>query len=151
MMAEAEAPSGGLRFRHSMPVQGRRAPGGGAGGSAPGMPTDLPERPTRMQSFDAFWPYYLREHARPATRAVHVAGTWSGAVLLAWGLLLGPWWLALLAPVVGYGCAWGSHAFLERNRPATFTHPLWSLRGDLHMAWLAATGGLAAELRRHGL
>jgi hypothetical protein len=106
---------------------------------------------TRFDSFDAFWPFYLREHAQPATRAVHVAGTWAGVLLLLATILLGPWWLALLALVVGYGCAWISHLTIERNRPATFSHPAWSLRGDLRMAWLAATGRLGAELRRHGL
>ncbi|TCZ55413.1 DUF962 domain-containing protein [Roseicella aquatilis] len=105
----------------------------------------------RFGSFAAFWPYYLREHAAPATRAVHVAGTWAGVLLLLAAILVGPWWLALLAPVVGYGCAWLSHLLIERNRPATFTHPAWSLLGDLRMAWLAATGRLGAELRRQGL
>ncbi len=104
-----------------------------------------------MRDFAEFWPHYLREHARPATRAVHVAGTWAAAALLLVGLLLGPWWLVLLVPVVGYGAAWFSHLLIERNRPATFSHPIWSLRGDLLMAWLAARGGLGAELRRHGL
>jgi hypothetical protein len=105
----------------------------------------------RFHSFAAFWPHYLREHARPATRAVHVGGTWAAAALLAASILRGPWWLALLAPVLGYGCAWISHLLIERNRPATFTYPAWSLRGDLRLAWLAATGRLGAELRRHGL
>ena len=107
--------------------------------------------PGTFRSFDEFWPHYLREHARPATRAVHVAGTWAAAGVLALGLLAGPWWLVLLAPVVGYGCAWVSHLTIERNRPATFTYPAWSLRGDLRLAWLAARGGLGAELRRHGV
>lgn len=105
----------------------------------------------RFESFEAFWPYYLTEHARPATRAVHVGGTWLAALVLLWGLLAGPAWLVLLAPVIGYGAAWVSHMAIERNRPATFTYPLWSLRGDLRMALLAATGRLGAELRRHGL
>jgi hypothetical protein len=107
--------------------------------------------PGRFASFDAFWPFYLREHARPATRTIHVAGTWTAAAVLLWGLLIGPWWLILLAPVIGYGAAWISHMAVERNRPATFTYPLWSLQGDLRMAWLAATGRLGPELRRHGL
>jgi hypothetical protein len=102
-------------------------------------------------SFEGFWPHYLREHARPGTRTVHVAGTWTAAAVLLWALLLGPLWLLLLVPVIGYGCAWASHMLVEHNRPATFSHPLWSLRGDLRMAWLAATGRLEAELRRHGL
>jgi hypothetical protein len=105
----------------------------------------------RFASFEGFWPHYLREHARPGTRAVHVAGTWAAAAVLLWAVLLGPLWLLLLVPVIGYGCAWVSHMLVEHNRPATFSHPLWSLRGDLRMAWLAATGRLGAELRRHGL
>ena len=105
----------------------------------------------RLESFEAFWPHYLREHARPATRAVHVAGTWMAAAVVGAGVVTGRWWLLLLALLVGYGAAWVSHLFIERNRPATFNHPLWSLRGDLRMAWLAATGRLEAELRRAGM
>lgn len=105
----------------------------------------------RFRSFEAFWPFYLREHAAPATRAVHVAGTWIAAAVLLWSVLLGPLWLVLLVPAVGYGFAWISHMTVERNRPATFTYPFWSLRGDLRMAWLAVTGRLGPELRRHGL
>lgn len=105
----------------------------------------------RFRSFAEFWPFYLREHARPATRAVHILGTWAAVLVLVCGLLVGPWWLVLLAPLIGYGCAWMSHLLIERNRPATFTYPAWSLRGDLRLGWLAATGRLSAELRRHDL
>ena len=105
----------------------------------------------RFSTFGDFWPYYLREHARPATRAVHIAGTWTAAVILFFGLLVGPWWLALVAVLVGYGSAWIAHMAIERNRPATFTYPTWSLLADLRLAWLAATGRLKAELRQNGL
>lgn len=104
-----------------------------------------------MASFEAFWPYYLGEHARPATRAIRIFGTWAGLAVLGWGLALGPLWVALLAPGFVFGTAWLSHLVIERNRPATFIYPLWSLRGDLRLARLAATGRLGAELRRHGL
>ena len=106
---------------------------------------------TRCRSFDEFWPYYLREHARPATRMVHIVGTGLAACVLVVSVLAGPWWLALTAPLIGYGFAWTSHLFIEKNRPATFSHPVWSLRGDLRLAWLALLGRLGTELERQGL
>ncbi len=105
----------------------------------------------RPTSFEAFWPLYLREHARPLTRRVHAVGTWLALAVLVLVAVLGAWWWLPLVLLVGYGFAWASHMLVERNRPATFQHPLWSLRGDLRMAWLMATGRLGAELRRAGL
>lgn len=105
----------------------------------------------RFSSYAEFWPHYLREHASPVTRAVHVAGTVIGVALLLAGLLSGRAWLVLAGVVSGYLFAWGSHLLVERNRPATFAHPLWSLGSDLRMAGLFLTGRLAAELRRAGV
>lgn len=102
-------------------------------------------------TFDEFWPRYLRQHSRPATRRVHVLVTCVGVLLLLGAVLNGDWRLAVFALVVGYGAAWLSHAFIERNRPETFSHPLWSLLGDFRMTWLFLTGGLDRELDRHGI
>lgn len=102
-------------------------------------------------TYDEFWPHYLRAHANPLTRLVHVVGTVTAALIAVWALLFGdPAWL-LLALAVGYGLAWASHWLVEGNRPATFGHPLWSLASDLRMAWLMMTGRLREELRRAGL
>ena len=100
----------------------------------------------RFSSYAAFWPHYLREHARPQTRALHYAGTLSGILLVGFAVVIGPWWLALLALVAGYGPAWIGHGFIECNRPATFTHPVWSLLSDFRMAYLWMNGRLGPEL-----
>ena len=105
----------------------------------------------RFESYGAFWPHYLREHRRPATRALHFAGTGLGmAALLAAVATREPWWL-LAALVAGYGPAWLAHALVERNRPATFTHPLWSLVSDFRMFYCWLTGRLPRELVRAGV
>ena len=103
------------------------------------------------QSFEAFWPHYLREHASPVTRILHYIGS-TLAILVLLVALITQTWLALLAvPVSGYFFAWISHAFVERNRPATFTYPLWSLIGDYRMYAAFLTGSLAGELAKAGV
>jgi hypothetical protein len=95
--------------------------------------TGPPSKTERYASFEAFYPYYLAEHSNPTCRRIHVVGTSLVAgAFLAFLMTLNPWWL-LAMPVVGYGSAWVGHFVFEKNRPATFQYPLWSLMGDWRM------------------
>jgi hypothetical protein len=105
----------------------------------------------QYRSFAEFWPSYLREHAKPRTRALHYAGTSLVVLLALAAVATGTWWLLIAMPVAGYGFAWGSHAVVERNRPATFAYPGWSLRADFRMWWLWLTGRLGPELIAAGV
>ena len=104
-----------------------------------------------FESFEAFWPHYLREHSKPRTRAFHYAGTSLVVLIAAAAAATGSWRLLIAIPVAGYAFAWASHAAIERNRPATFTLPLWSLRADFKMWWLWLTGRIGRELEAAGV
>ncbi len=105
----------------------------------------------RIRTYGAFWPYYLREHAKPRTRGLHYLGTGLATLSLVALVATGRWWFGPLALVAGYGPAWLAHFFVERNRPATFTYPLWSLASDYRMAWSWISGRLPAELAKAGI
>lgn len=102
----------------------------------------------RITSYAVFWPHYLREHARPQTRAWHYLGTSLALLGVASFILTRRPWFLVGAVTAGYAPAWIGHFFVEKNRPATFQHPTWSLISDFRMfaAWLG--GSLAAELAK---
>lgn len=99
------------------------------------------------RSFAEFWPYYVAQHLHPANRALHFLGTSLAVAALAAALTLSPWWLLAL-PLAGYGPAWAGHFLFEKNKPASFRHPLWSLRGDLRMYALLWRDRMEPELAR---
>ena len=86
-----------------------------------------------FQSFEEFWPFYVKEHQKKATRVLHFVGTTAAMACVAGGIFTKRRWLLAVAPVAGYAPAWISHFFIEGNRPASFKYPLWSLRADLVM------------------
>ncbi|WP_323762873.1 DUF962 domain-containing protein [Maricaulis sp.] len=102
-------------------------------------------------TFQSFWPFYLQEHAKPWTRTWHFVGSTLAIAVLIYALVSQTWWLLAAVPVSGYFFAWVSHAFVERNKPATFTYPLWSLVADYWMYGCFLTGRLDAELDRAGV
>ena len=100
-----------------------------------------------FQSFQDFWPFYLGEHRHPVSRALHYCGTTAGTLTVLLALLGKHPLLIPLALLVGYGPAWIGHFVFEKNRPASFKHPLWSLRADYRMLRLFLTGRLDQEFR----
>jgi hypothetical protein len=101
-----------------------------------------------MKSFNEFWPHYVAEHSKPATRALHAVGTTAGLACAAALLARGKWRLLPLAFIPGYAAAWAGHFFVEHNRPATFEHPLWSLIADYKMIALMLAGKMEEEVER---
>ncbi len=96
----------------------------------------------RYQSFSDFYPFYLSQHQDRTCRRLHVVGSTTVLAVLLWAIVTQTWSGLFLLPLVGYGFAWVGHFRFERNRPATFTYPLYSLMGDWVMFWQTLTGKL---------
>ena len=106
---------------------------------------------SRFATFRDFYPFYLSEHRNATCRKLHFAGTTLVVVLLAAAVATREWWLLALVPVAGYGFAWVGHFAFEKNRPATFKYPGYSLIGDWVMYWQLLTGKIRFEERNPGI
>jgi hypothetical protein len=104
--------------------------------------------PERFNSFSQFWPFYVIEHSNRATRLLHLLGTTAGIATVIYFIATGRWWLFPLGLIPGYGCVWMAHFFIEKNKPATFQHPLWSFMGDYKMIALMIAGKMNREVER---
>lgn len=98
-----------------------------------------------LRSFAEFWPYYVAEHRRAGTRALHAAGTVTSTAVAIALVATGRWRWLPLGLTIGYAAAWAGHFFIEHNRPATFRHPLWSFVADYKMVALMLTGRMRGE------
>ncbi len=83
-----------------------------------------------FKSFQDFYPYYLSEHRNAACRPLHFIGSLLVLLIIGYVIVSQTWFLLWFIPLTGYGFAWIGHFFFEKNRPATFSHPLYSLMGD---------------------
>ena len=81
-------------------------------------------------SFREFYPSYLDEHKDPANRRLHFLGTLLVILIVLYVIFTQNWPALILAPLFGYGFAWIGHIFVEKNKPTTFTYPIYSLMGD---------------------
>jgi hypothetical protein len=104
----------------------------------------------RLESYEAFWPFYVSQHLDRTCRRLHFAGTTLVIACAAAGALASSWFWAAM-PLAGYGFAWAGHFVFEKNRPATFEYPLWSLRADFRMYRFMLLGKMDAEIARLGL
>lgn len=97
-----------------------------------------------FKNFADFYPYYLREHSNLVCRKLHFLGTCAVISLLLLFFFTGKTVLLALLPIMGYGFAWAGHFIFEKNRPATFKHPFYSLMGDFKMFWEILVGRVKA-------
>lgn len=97
-----------------------------------------------FKSFSDFYPFYLREHSNMTCRKLHFVGTAGVIALLLLFFFTGNLMVLAVLPFVGYGFAWVGHFGFEKNRPATFKHPFYSLLGDFRMFWDILTGKVTA-------
>lgn len=97
----------------------------------------------QFHSFSEFYPYYLDEHRDRNCRRLHFIGSLLVLIVLASVLVTGAWLWLLALPVIGYGFAWLGHFVFEKNRPATFRYPLYSLMGD----WVMFRDMLTGRIR----
>jgi hypothetical protein len=101
-----------------------------------------------IDNYAEFWDFYVLEHSQPMTRYFHFVGTTLGMVMVAWFIKGGDYLYIPLGFVVAYAFAWFSHFFIEKNTPATFKYPFWSLISDYKMVWYMLTGRMNGELER---
>jgi len=102
----------------------------------------------RIQPFTRFYPYYLGEHRHPVCRLLHYIGSWVVLLIVLSAIVLRRPIVLAAAPVAGYGFAWIGHVFFEKNRPATFSQPWFSVAGDWVMWWQITRGTLPIRDRR---
>lgn len=96
-----------------------------------------------FRSFSEFYPYYLEEHSIPACRRLHYVGSFLVVAVALYAITTTQFLYLLLLPLIGYGFAWIGHFGFEKNRPATFKYPLYSLMGD----WVMLKDMLIGRIR----
>lgn len=95
-----------------------------------------------FNTFAEFYPFYLSQHLNRTCKILHFIGTTIVFVLVGMIIATGNYILILLLPVCGYFFAWLGHFAFEKNRPATFKYPIYSLMGDFRMYFDILSGKL---------
>ena len=101
----------------------------------------------KYKTLSEFYPYYLTEHQDPVSRTLHFIGTGGFIFICIFSIVTQNWWLLLLGPLCGYGFAWVGHFFFEKNKPATFVYPAYSLASDFIMFYHIITFQIGRKLK----
>lgn len=102
----------------------------------------------RIPNYREFWKFYVGEHSDPTCRRLHFVGTGLTLASALAGVIISPGWF-LAMPISGYSFAWLGHFGFEKNRPATFKHPFWSLMADFHMFGMILAGRMSGEVEKY--
>ncbi len=102
----------------------------------------------KIENYSDFWYFYLTEHSHPVNRAFHYIGTTLVILILIFSFSTMNFWYLLLTPIAGYGFAWFGHFFIEKNKPATFSYPFWSLISDFRMYFCFLSGTLKQHYQK---
>jgi hypothetical protein len=84
----------------------------------------------QYQTFAEFYPFYLSQHQNNVCRRLHFISSVLILVLISYCISYSLWKGLWFIPVIGYSFAWLGHFIFEKNKPATFTYPIYSLMGD---------------------
>jgi hypothetical protein len=99
----------------------------------------------QYKTFKEFYPFYLSQHSNKTCRLLHVIGTTILLAITLTAVYHRQPMLLIFVPIAGYGFAWVGHFFFEKNKPATFTYPLWSLASDFKMYFQILSGTIALD------
>ncbi|MGD1842825.1 MAG: Mpo1-like protein [Thermonemataceae bacterium] len=105
----------------------------------------------RIDNYSDFYRFYLSEHQNKTSRTLHFVGTLLVFIVAGVGIYSGWSWQWISVPLVGYGFAWVGHAFFEKNKPATFKYPLWSLISDFKLFFEILFGKRSLDSKKDGI
>ena len=99
----------------------------------------------RIETYEEFYKLYLQQHSNTICRLLHVIGTTIVIALTLTAIYHRQPKLFIMVPLAGYGFAWIGHLFFQKNKPATFKYPLWSLKSDFRMYFDILSGKLRLD------
>lgn len=99
----------------------------------------------RIKTFKEFYPYYLSQHNKKLTRIFHFTATLLVFAVIIYVLQSGKERFLWYIPIFGWGISAFSHYVFEKNKPTSFTNPLFTLIADFKMFFELLTGKLKFE------